>query len=45
MARSFIVFPNSDRFSVYISVFLSLVEDDNLPQGVEETGNFSAFVS
>ena len=38
----FIVFPKSDRFSVYISVFLSLVEGDDLPQPVQETnpGNF-----
>ena len=37
-----IVFPNSGRFSVYISVFLSLVEGDNLPQAGQEAipGNF-----
>jgi len=33
----FIVFPNSGCFSVYISVFLSLVEGDNRPQAVQET--------
>ena len=40
-----IIFPNSGRFSVYISVFLSLVEGDNLPQSVQETtpGNFLCF--
>ena len=37
-----IIFPNSDRFSVYVSVFLSLVEGDNRPQAGQETtpGNF-----
>ena len=41
----FIVFPNSGRFSVYISVFLSLVEGDNLPQAAQETTprNFLCF--
>ena len=41
----FIVFPNSGRFSVYISVFLSLVEGGHLQQAVQETaeGNFSCF--
>ena len=38
----FIVFPESGRLSVYISVFLSLVEGDNVSQPVQETtpGNF-----
>ena len=42
-----IIFPTSGHFSVYNSVFLSLVEGDNLPQGVQETTQviFSAFVS
>ena len=41
----FIVFPNSGRFSVYISVFLSLVEGDNLSEPVQESnsGNFLCF--
>ena len=41
----FIVFPNFGRFSVYISVFLSLVEGDNLPQAAQETTprNFLCF--
>ena len=37
VARSFIVFPDSGSFSVYIYVFLSLVEGDNLPLAVQET--------
>ena len=42
LCSSFIVFPNSGRFSVYISIFLSLVEGDNLHKAVQETaqGNF-----
>ena len=41
----FIVFPNSGRLSVYISVRLSLVQGDYLPQPVQETtpGNFECF--
>ena len=38
----FILFPKSGRLPVYISVFLSLVEGDNVSQPVQETtpGNF-----
>ena len=41
----FIVFSNSGRFSVYISVFLSLVEGDHLSEPVQESnsGTFLCF--
>ena len=41
--RSYSSFFNSGRFSVYISVFLSLVEGDNPSEPVQETNPGNCF--